>query len=225
MSGLIAAAALFLAIHLCISGTRLRDIITARIGEKPYLGAFALASLAAIVWLCRAYGSASGANTVLFDAGAGFRIAVIPAMLAAFLLAVPGVLRTNPTSQGQERAPIGGVLRITRHPFLWGVLLWSGFHLIAAGTQAGAVFFGTFFLTAALGIGAIDGKVKRKRPGDWAAISAKTSALPFAAIFARKTRFSAKEYFDWRFFAALAVFAGFLIFHARIFSVPAFTMG
>jgi len=43
MSNLIAAALVFLGIHLFISGTRVRDAITTAIGERPYLGLFAAA--------------------------------------------------------------------------------------------------------------------------------------------------------------------------------------
>ena len=49
MIGLAAAAATFLAIHFVISGTRLRDAIVARIGQGPYMGLFALASVGALV--------------------------------------------------------------------------------------------------------------------------------------------------------------------------------
>ncbi|MDR3526184.1 MAG: NnrU family protein [Rhizomicrobium sp.] len=135
---LLAAAALFLGIHLLVSGTRLRDVITAQIGEKAYTGLFALASLGALVWLCRTFNSADIApsNTVLFDAGQSFRTLGILVTLAAFALVVPGVTRGNPSSAGQEKAPVNGVLRITRHPFLWGVMLWSSYHLIATGTFA-----------------------------------------------------------------------------------------
>ncbi len=224
MITLLAAAALFLGIHLVISGTRLRDVLTRAIGEKPYTGFFALASLGAIVWLCMAFNKAgvSPANTVLFDAGQGFRALGIPVMALAFALIIPGVTRGNPASAGQEKATVNGVLRITRHPFLWGAMLWSGFHLIATGTLSATIFFATFFLVASLGTRAIDGKVRRKRPDDWAMISASTSNIPFAAILTGKNHFAAREYFDWRFGAALVLFAGFLWFHGSIFGVPAF---
>ena len=224
MTTLLTAAALFLAIHLVISGTKLRDVITGQIGEKPYTGLFALASLGALIWLCIAFNKADSApaNSVLFDAGQSFRSAGIVVMLLAFALIVPGVTRGNPSSAGQDKAPLNGVLRITRHPFLWGVMLWSGYHLIATGTLAATIFFATFFLVASIGTRAVDGKVKRKRPADWAMISASTSNLPFAAILAGKTHFVAREYFDWRFGAALVLFAAFLWFHSSLFSVPAF---
>jgi uncharacterized membrane protein len=221
MIALLAAAALFLGIHLLVSGTRLRDVITAQIGEMAYTGLFALTSLGALVWLCRAFNSAPS-NTVLFDAGQSFRTLGIVVMLLAFALVVPGVTRGNPSSAGQEKAPLNGVLRITRHPFLWGVMLWSGYHLIATGTLAATIFFATFFLVASIGTRAIDGKVKRKRPADWAVLLASSSNIPFAAIAAGKNHFVAREYCDWRLAAALVLFGGFLWFHGSIFGVPAF---
>ena len=227
MAQLLAAAFLFLGIHLLISGTRVRDAITGAIGEKVYVPLFALASLGAIIWLCIAYNQASASpqNALLFDAGQSFRASGIVVMAIAFALLVPGVTRNNPTSAGEGEAPISGVLRITRHPFLCAVTLWSGFHLIGAGTLSAAIFYGTFFAVAAIGTKAIDGKVRRKRPQDWQKISAETSILPFAAIAAGRNRFVAREYFDWRFGAAAVVFLGMLFAHTWLFSMPPFPIG
>ena len=58
MNMLVAAALTFLAIHLLVSGTRLRDGIVSAIGEGPYLGLYALASLATLVWLAISYNAA-----------------------------------------------------------------------------------------------------------------------------------------------------------------------
>jgi len=224
MTHLVAAAALFLGIHLLVSGTKLREAITAKIGEKVYVPLFAMASLGAIIWLCIAYNAArvSPANTVLFDAGPGLRAFGVVVLAVAFALVVPGVLRRNPTSAGQERAQIGGVLRITRHPFLCGVALWAGFHLIAAGTLAATIFFATFFVLATLGTGAIDGKVRKKRPADWQKIAAETSIIPFVAIAEGRGRFVAREIFDWRFSVAAVVFGAFLYFHSALFGASPF---
>ena len=74
MSMLIAAAAAFLALHLLVAGTKLRDGITGAIGEGPYLGLFSLASLALIVWLVVAYNAAQrGNDLLLFNLGQGVR--------------------------------------------------------------------------------------------------------------------------------------------------------
>src|SRR5262249_28673680 len=134
MTMLVAAAAAFLAIHLLISGTRLRDALIGAIGERPYLGLGSLASLGIIIWLVMAYNvaEASPDNRVLYDLG-HVRDLGIPIVALAFLLGVQGLLIRNPTAVQQEGAAaqegsVQGVLRITRHPFLWGVALWSGFH-------------------------------------------------------------------------------------------------
>jgi uncharacterized membrane protein len=226
MTNLIAACATFLVIHLLVSGTRLRDAIVGAIGENPYRGLFAFASLGAIVWMCIAFdhADASQENTMLFDTG-HFRDLGVIVIFLAFVLGVPGVTRGNPTSAGQDTARIDGVLRITRHPFLWAVTLWSGFHLIATGTLAAVIFFATFFLVATIGTRAIDGKVRRKRPAEWQTISAQTSNVPFAAIAAGRNRFVAREYLDWRLALAVVLFAAFLFGHGYLFSVSPFPGG
>jgi uncharacterized membrane protein len=224
MTNLIAAAAVFLGIHLLVSGTALRDAITARIGEKLYVPLFALASLAAIVWLCIAYNiaSASTANTVLFVPPPLVKSLGVVVIAAAFALIVPGVLRGNPTSAGQETARIDGILRVTRHPFLMGVTLWSAFHLAAMGTLAATIFFATFLILAVFGTHAIDLKAGRRKPAAWPAIAAQTSVIPFAAIFEKRNRFLAPEVIDWRMSVAAAVFAAFLYFHQILFSAAPF---
>ena len=225
MTGLIAASLLFLGIHLAVSGTTLRDRLTGVIGEKLYVPLFALASLVAVVWMCIAYGHARADDLLLFDCGQSFRNTGIIWLALAFVLFVPGVTRGNPTSAGQTGARIDGVLRITRHPFLCAVMLWSAFHLIGTGTLASAIFFGTFLVVAVIGTRAIDGKVRRKRPDQWRQIVAQTSILPFAAIIQGRNRFVAREYFDWRLALAVAIYAAILYFHADLFGVVALPVG
>jgi uncharacterized membrane protein len=224
MTQLVAAAGLFLGIHLAVSGTTLRDRITGAIGEKLYLPLFALASLGAVVWMCIAYNHVfpTPANIVLFDPGQAVRNLAIPVVAFALALATPGVLMGNPTSAGQGEAQIRGVLRITRHPFLVGTALWSGFHLIASGSLASTVLFATFFVLSSLGTLAIDRKVRRKRPEAWQTISAQTSIIPFVAIAQGRNRFVASEYFDWRFSVAFVEVVVLLYFHNYLFSMSPF---
>ena len=195
MSMLIGAAIVFLGIHFLISGTRLRDRITALIGERPYLGLFSLASLAAIVWLALTYNAAAGGDEdrVLYDLGPGARHAAIPVTAFAFLLGVQGLLAPNPTAVQQERAAakketIRGVLRITRHPFLWGVVIWSAFHVAANGNFASVIFFGTVLVLAFFGTFSIDRKRRRKLGPAWDTFAAGTSNLPFAAVTSGRNR-------------------------------------
>lgn len=235
MAMLTAAAAVFLGLHLLIAGTRARDALTGVIGERPYLGLFSLASIAAIVWQVVAYNAAgampgSAADPILYKLGPGVHDLGIPVVALAFWLGVQGLLLPNPTSVQQEAAAakegtVQGVLRITRHPFLWGVMLWAAFHTAANGDEASVVFFGAFFLLALFGTFSIDAKRKRKMGAAWDGFAAKTSNLPFGAVLAGRTSLHLSESFGWRFWAAMALFVVILFAHAHIFGVSPFPGG
>jgi uncharacterized membrane protein len=232
MNALILSAAVFLGIHLLISGTRVRDGIVGIIGEGPYMGLFSLASLAVIVWMVMAFNAAAAGpdNRGLYDLGPGIRHIGMPVVFVAFLLAVPGLTTPNPTSvRMEDRAAkdetVRGVLRITRHPFLWGVAIWAAFHTAANGDLAAVIFFGTFLLLALFGTLAIDAKRKRKLGTDWDGFARRTSNIPFAAILSGRTKFSAREYFDWRFLLAVALFVVLLFAHPHLFGVSPFPGG
>jgi uncharacterized membrane protein len=235
MTKLLAAAAVFLAIHFLISGTRVRDGIVGTIGEGAYLALFSLASLGVIVWLAMAFNAASAqvggpGDPILYTPGIGVRHMAIPVVLVAFLIGVPGLLSPNPTSVRQEgtaakETTVRGILRVTRHPFLWGVAIWSAFHLAANGDQASVVLFGTFFVLAVLGTFSIDAKRKRSLGAGWTDFARKTSNIPFAAIIRGQNKFVVREYFDWRFVVAVLIFCAIIISHARIFGVSPFPNG
>ncbi|MBU6444297.1 MAG: NnrU family protein [Alphaproteobacteria bacterium] len=229
MAMLMAAVAVFLGLHLLIAGTRVRDAITGAIGERPYLGLFSLASIAAIAWLMMAYNAAgatpgSAADPYLYQLGQGVHDLGLPIVALAFFLGVQGLLLPNPTSVQQEAAAarettVQGVLRITRHPFLWGVMLWAAFHTAANGDEASVIFFGGFFLLALFGTFSIDAKRTRKMGAAWEGFAAKTSNLPFGAVLAGRTGLKLSESFGWRFWAAMALFLIVLFAHAHIFGV------
>jgi uncharacterized membrane protein len=217
---LIAAAAVFLAIHLLIAGTRLRDTIVGTIGEGVYLGLFSLASIGAIVWLARAFKAAP--TVPLYYLGRGVHDIGIVVVLLAFLLGVQGLMMPNPTSLKQEGAAakpgtIHGVLRITRHPFLWGVAIWAAFHLAANGDEASVILFGSLLALALFGTVSIDAKRKRKMGAAWDAFAAKTSNIPFAAVLAGRNSLDLTESFGWRCWLTLLVFAAALFIHTQFF--------
>ena len=232
MTMLIVAALVFIGIHLLISGTRLRDAIVAVIGARPYLALFALASIAAIVWLCISYNRAQAgdADPVLYDLGRGVHDLAIPVVLIAFLIAVPGLLAPSPTSvRGQMTGAMPdtarGVIAITRHPFLMGVAIWSAFHLAANGDEASVIFFGSFFVLAAVGPASIDAKRRRKMGAQWESFAAHTSIVPFAAAISGRAHLNWREILDWRMAVALLLFLILLFAHPHLFGVSPFPGG
>jgi uncharacterized membrane protein len=76
-----------------------------------------------------------------------------------------------------------------------------------------------------LGTISIDAKRQRKIGEQWKSFASRTSNIPFAAIVSGRNVFSAREYFDWRFFAALAIFVVALSAHARVIGVSPFPGG
>ena len=95
MFSLIAAALFFVGIHLFVSGIRVRGAVVARTGEQAFLGAFSLASLAGIVWLCWAYSNAT--PTALYPEVAALRWGVLALVFIAFQFVVLGLTTASPT--------------------------------------------------------------------------------------------------------------------------------
>ncbi|MGA7538966.1 MAG: NnrU family protein [Steroidobacteraceae bacterium] len=220
MPDLIAACAYFLLIHFGVSGTRLRDALTARLGEQPYRGLFSLATLAGLAWVIYAYRRAPLLPTWGFLPG--LRPAAYVLVLIAFLFAVIGILTPSPTKVGMESKldpeAARGMVRITRHPFLWGVGLWAATHLIVNGDVASLILFGTLLVLAIGGTASIDAKRRRKFPERWPKFAQVTSSVPFAAIARGANRLAPAllEIGVWRLLAALALYALAFYLHGRV---------
>lgn len=229
MTMLIASSVFFLVLHLFVAGTRVRDGIVRAIGEQAYLGMFSLASLGGIVWMAMSYNAASSEGSdLLWDLGPGVRHLGVLIVAVSFFFAVSGLLTANPTSVGMDAAAkreVTGILRITRHPFLWGVALWAAFHLAANGDAASVVFFGTFLVLAVAGTYSIDAKRARKMADGWIEFAGRTSNVPFGAILAGRNSLHLGELLSFRQAAAVATFLGLLFAHAWLFSVSPFPGG
>ncbi len=230
MTLLIAASVLFLIIHLAVSGTRLRDGITARIGEGVYMGAFSVASLATITLMAMGYNDAvvSPANTPLWAAPSWLVHIGALLMLIAFVFAFAGNTTPSPTAvqaPGAAASAIAGpkgIHRITRHPFLWSVLIWAGYHLIMNGDLASLTLFGTFVVLTGLGTRAIDGKRARKMGPAWELYASQTSNVPFVAIAQGRNSLALGEIAWWQWLGGVGLFLVFFFGHQWLFSVPAY---
>jgi uncharacterized membrane protein len=225
MRMLIAAAAVFLLIHLLISGTRIRDAIVRVIGEGPYMGLFSLASIAALVWLCIAFGGARAdpANVIYWTVGPANRDIAVTLTVIGFLLAVPGLLTNSPTRAGggelvDKPEAARGMMRITRHPFLWGAAIWALGHMIAKGRAADLILFGDIFALSILGTMSIDAKRQRALGQRYTVFKTKTSNIPFAAVAQGRQSLNIGEIW-WRLLIALALWAAMVVLHPMLFGV------
>lgn len=226
MLSLYVAALVFFALHVGVSGTPLRARLVRAVGERPFLLLFSMATAVSLWWLAATYGAAKfdAANVFFWEGGVLAKQASALIQLFAFCLAVPGLLTRNPTTVmqgGALAAPDAGagVLRITRHPFLWGVALWAIAHLLVNGESADIVFFGVFAAVALIGAGSIDRKRRAAYGAQWDAFAARTSNVPFMAILRKKTALKVEEIGWWRIAVALAIYAAVLLSHESVFGV------
>ena len=210
------ATAAFLATHY-VSSTPLRAALVRGLGEKAYLGVYSLAAFATLGWMIWAYGKAP--PEPIFR---GLRLAPAILMPFAFVLIACGLLSRNPTLVGADKLlrspdPARGIIRVTRHPMMWGLMLWSLAHLLARGERMSSVFFGGFLALAALGALLIDQRKARTLGEDWQRFAAATSYVPFGAILRGRNRFDLRE-IGWRNPAiGLALYALFFWFHPLLF--------
>ena len=224
MISLALAAAAFALIHLGVSGTVLRDRLVARIGLRAYMVVFSVASVAAIVWLVNAYKAAPYLAT--WGQLEWWKPVMIALMLPAFLLVVIGLTTPNPTSVAQEglaAEPPRGIVRITRHPFLMGVALWSSVHLIGNGDWASLLFFASLAVVSVAGTVSIDAKRRRALgSASWEVFARRTSIIPFAAILGGRVELSWPELGWWRPAAGVAAYALMLGGHAHLIGLSPF---
>lgn len=226
MLSLIAASGFFVLIHFGVSGTRLRDVLVARLGAGPYRGAFAVASLVGIVWMITAYRRAPAVD--LWGQLIGLRPLAFALVLIAFLFVGIGLATPSPTQAGMETKLaqgtqiVRGIVRITRHPFLWGVALWAFVHLIVNGDLASVILFGSLLLLALGGTVSIDAKRRRSCGDQWSQFVQATSNVPFAAIAAGRNQLrpALREIGILRPVIAIAAYALFFVFHGRLLGAP-----
>jgi len=227
VTSLFAAALFFDGIHFLISGTALRGKIVGLVGERPFQGLFSLMSLIGIVWLSRAYGQAEYVE--LWGKLQALRPFALIVMLVAFFFVVLAFTSPNPTAVGggallTEKEPAKGIQRITRHPFLWGVALWSFTHLVLNGDLASLIFFVSFLILAVRGPFSIDRKRKKAFGDAWNRFAGVTSNVPFIAIIEGRNSLRVGELEWWPVVLALVVYGLFLYLHQTLFGVSPLPM-
>src|SRR5438477_12038361 len=137
MAMLALATAVFLATHYN-SSTPLRSGLVALLGENAYLGLYTVVSLVTLAWLIWAYVKAPYERLWVGDE---FKVWAVVLILVSLVLIRCGAGTRNPSAVRQESAlrAMGeprGILRVTRHPILWGIALWAAVHLISRADTA-----------------------------------------------------------------------------------------
>ena len=225
MISLVLAAIFFVGIHFFVSGTSLRAAIVAKTGEVVYQAAFSAVSLLGLIWLGWAYAAVEPAE--LWEPAGWLRPITLLLTLISFLFVAIGVATPSPTAVGGEAAlresvTASGILRITRHPFLWGVAIWAVAHLLVSAELASLIFFGSLLLLALVGPPSIDAKRERMFGEHWRQFAESTSSVPFLAISQGRNTLELAEIGWWRVALALVLYVVFLGAHTWLFGVSPF---
>ena len=223
LASLVAAAVVWVFVHIGIAGTALRGRLVQLLGGPGFRVAFSLLSIANIVWLCLAW-RAAGPVRVLWQAPDWLVVLGMALMVPAVILFVGSVTTRNPTMVGGTRllasdTPAIGIVRVTRHPMLWSFALWAATHLVTFGTLGGAIFTGAFLVVAVAGMFSLDAKYAKRAPAQWAAFARVTSILPFAAIAQRRNHFAFSEIGWRRIAAAIVLWCVLVALHPPVFAV------
>ena len=209
MTTLVAATLVFLITHF-ITSTPLRPLLVNAMGEWPYRGAYSLVALVTLAWMGWAY-----ANAPREPLWVGIREIPYVVMPLAFVLIACGYGR-NPTMVGADKLlksedPARGMIRITRHPIMWGIMLWAASHILARGDMKSLIFFGALLALAAIGTLLMDSR-KKSNP-DWARFAAVSSNVPFVAVAQGRNRVNWREIGWLRPAAGLTAFFLVLLVH------------
>ena len=153
MTVLVLGLVLFLGVHsIAIVAPAWRDAMIGRVGPNVWRAGYALLAIIGIVLIARGYAEARNQTAILYVLPRWVRaitetlmLPVFPLLLAAYL---PGTIRS-----------------VTRHPMLVAVKLWAFAHLLANGSVADVLLFGSVLLWAVAERISLKHRVPRPVPG------------------------------------------------------------
>ena len=224
MGEVLHAAVLWVISHLALATDPIRQVLVSALGRRGYLFGYSVLALAALSNLIFIYTDVPRFDYLWLTNPDLYWVAKVTMPIASFLLVgafwaqISIKLGVSAQEQALHRSPpashprVHGVLRITRHPFQWSVVLWSIGHLFANGDWVSLIFFSSFLLTSSLGIWLMDRKRARLDAATGDGYLKATSALPFVAILARRNRLVWEELWGPLFFGAL-FYAALYYFH------------
>lgn len=216
MLPLILAAAFFPLSHFVLSSTVLRRILVRWIGPKAFSLCYSLVALGALIALVAAYRAAP--RNPLWTIPEWMKWPALGAIALSLYLIIAGLTTPNPIVVAAEKllhrpGIVQGILRVTRHPFMWGASLFSLVHLLLLGELAGTLAFGSVAILGLAGVPVLDAKKALTLGAAWRPFADATSSLPFLAIVQGRQRVVWRELGTWRFALAFALSTVALLLH------------
>lgn len=192
----------------------LRPWAVARLGHAGFGIAYSALSLAVLAWLIAAAGRAP--YVPLWDWAPWQNHVVLAAMLPICVILSLAIARPNPFSfggaQNDRFDPASpGIVRLTRHPLLLALGIWSAAHILPNGDLAHVILFGTFAGFAMLGGRLVDRRRQREMGQRWHDLRAALSECPASLSLTADTLL--------RLAAGLMLYAGLIWLHPLVIGV------
>lgn len=178
LASLAAAVAAFLASHTLVSLPALRRPLEAVLGRVGFALAYSALSLLLLGWIVVAFQAAP--DIEIWPQQAWMRWVPPLAMPWVCVLLVAGLTMPNPFSVGRGGRGFDpsrpGILRLTRHPVVLSLALWSGAHILPNGDAGGLLVFAPFLALSLAGPRLLDAKRRHSLgPAEWARLAAATA--------------------------------------------------
>jgi uncharacterized membrane protein len=211
---LIGAVLVFLGSHSLTNMKHLRAPAQRLVGKRGFYVGYSIVSVLLLAWMIAAY---ADAPTVVLWPQAGWMRWVPPlAMLVAAPLGVIGLTSANPFSIGPGGARFDasrpGIVRLTRHPVVWALALWSGAHIVPNGDAAALTMFVPLFALALMGPRILDARRRNALgAGNWQRLADEVASVPLSTAL--------RQIAGWKPLAGLAVYALLLALHQPVIGV------
>lgn len=192
----------------------LRPWAVARLGHAGFGIAYSALSLGVLAWLIAAAGRAP--YVPLWDWAPWQNHVVLAVMLPVCVILSLAIARPNPFSfggaQNDRFDPASpGIVRLTRHPLLLALGIWSAAHILPNGDLAHVILFGTFAGFAMLGGRLVDRRRQREMGQRWHDLRAALSECPASLSLTADTLL--------RLAAGLMLYAGLIWLHPLVIGV------
>lgn len=192
----------------------LRPWAVARLGHAGFGIAYSALSLGVLAWLIAAAGRAP--YVPLWDWAPWQNHVVLAVMLPVCVILSLAIARPNPFSFGgahNDRFDPArpGIVRLTRHPLLLALGIWSAAHILPNGDLAHVILFGTFAGFAMLGGRLVDRRRQREMGQRWHDLRAALSECPASLSLTADTLL--------RLAAGLMLYAGLIWLHPLVIGV------
>ena len=212
MTQFLLALGAFLLAHAVPPLPAVRGRLVALLGRRAYLILYSALSLVLLAWLVSA---ASRAPRIALWYAEPWQAAIpLIAMPVVLWLLIAGLAEASSLSVSirspNAAAKSGPVASVTRHPVLWGFLIWSVAHIPPTGHVVALILFGGMGLLSLSGMFALDRRAQ-KRLGEerWKALAAEAPLIPFAGLMRNAGRLA--DIKVWPVAMAALVYLWFLL--------------